>query len=528
LLVLCHLCSEYSFVQNPSKRARIPRNQARKAATADVGYNLLFEDAVEEFENRSMSAKGCFPDYVKGDFVIPSIGKFEMGDRKFVGFLDCFGKMQRFRIDGTRVDATYRMMETKFFNNSVEAGTISNGLLFFETEPPRENPWFLGPINNMPPFAPNDNTYVNTIKVGNTLLSLTDSYTMMEVDPESMRVTGTKVYQDDLEGLVCYTGSAHPLRNPNTGEWIDFVGNADLLSEKTSVSCFALADDSPNMRRKISDISMDTAPYMHSFGVTEQYIVLPRMPVKFSAQEVATKPMAAAFQQVSLAEEGPGNAFHLVPLDGSPGFIRTLPVDDPLWYVHTVNSYENATGIIIDLTTTAQNPFASDLTLAAARNKEIRDKGATGSKNLVKRYVLPWDAASAVTKEVLSDPQASTDFPTINPHYRSREHCFYWAVEWFAESDSYASMAIVKHDVCNGAKKKTWSRKGWYPSEATMVASGREGAAEDEGVLLLTALDGSNDQTFLIGLDAKTMDVIAEVGPFPRVAFTTHGAFYPA
>mmetsp|Transcript_67544 Transcript_67544/g.121760 ORF Transcript_67544/g.121760 Transcript_67544/m.121760 type:complete len:574 (-) Transcript_67544:58-1779(-) len=531
--------TDFSFVQGAGHTTT--RLQARASSclqlTAsaaarvedDVGYNLLFESAGEEFANRSMTPSfGAFPEYVKGDFVIPSIGQFEMGNRKFVGFLDCFGKMQRFRIDGNRVDATYRMMETQFFSNSMEAGTISNGLLFFETEPSRENPWYLGSINNMPPFAPNDNTYVNTMRVGQSLLSLTDSYTMMLIDPESMRVTGTKVFEDNLKGLVCYTGSAHPLKDPTTGEWIDFVGNADLFSDSTSIICYALSEESPNARRRISDVVMDTAPYMHSFGVTEKYIVLPRMPVKFSAQEVAMKPMAAAFQQVDLTEEGPQNAFHIVPLNGSKGFIRTLPVDAPLWYVHTVNSYENATGIVIDLSTTAQNPFASDLTLAAARSKKIRDQGATGGTNLIKRYVLPWDRDVPVMTETLSDPQTSTDFPTINPKYKSQKHCFYWAVEWYAKTKSYASMAIVKYDVCTGGQKRAWSRKGWYPSEATMVPSNKDDAMEDEGVLLFTALDGASDQSFLIGLDAKTMEVVAEVGPFPRIAFTTHGNFYPA
>eukprot|EP00929_Paragymnodinium_shiwhaense_P009659 TRINITY_DN113910_c0_g1_i1.p1 TRINITY_DN113910_c0_g1~~TRINITY_DN113910_c0_g1_i1.p1 ORF type:complete len:589 (+),score=76.62 TRINITY_DN113910_c0_g1_i1:73-1767(+) len=511
-----------------SRRLQMKAVPAETATDEDVGYNLLFENAADEFANRSLTTSGAFPAYVKGDFVIPSIGKFDMGDRKFIGFLDCFGKLQRFRIDGNRVDATYHMMETKFYNSSKQAATVSNGLLFFETEPPRENPWYLGPINNMPPFAPNDNTYVNTIRVGDELLSLTDSYTMTVLDPESMRVVGIKSFEDDLEGLVCYTGSAHPVRDPNTGDWLDFVGNANLFSEETILSCFSLSEKSTAARRKISDVVMETAPYMHSFGVTENYMVLPRMPVKFSAQEVAMKPMAAAFQQVDLMEEGPGNAFHIVPLDGSPGFVRTLPLGDPLWYVHTANAYENATGIVIDLSTTAQNPFASDLTIAASRSKEIRDQGATGSKNVMKRYLLPWDSGVPVTTEVLSDAKAATDFPTINPKFQSRKHCFYWAVEWFAHSDSYASMAIVKHDVCNGDVKRVWSRDGWYPSEATMVPSDQENAAEDDGVLLLTALDGAKDQTFLIGLDAKTMEVVAEAGPFPRIAFTTHGSFYPA
>lgn len=502
------------------------RAAAGTEVSDDVGYNLLFETAPEEFEKLSAPVSKPFPAYAKGDFVIPSIGLFEMGDRKFVGFLDCFGKMQKFSIDGGSVQATYRHMATGFFNESQKANTIGPGLLFFETEPPREQPWYLGPISNMPPFAPNDNTYVSTVLLGDQMLSLTDSFTMVEVDRESLRVTGTKEFDDDLEGLVCYTGSAHPQRNPRTGAWIDFVGNAEIFSDSTTIRLFELADAEPSKRQSISDVAMDTAPYMHSFGVTENYAVLPRMPVKFSAREVAMKPMAAAFQELELTEQGPGNAFYVVPLNGSRGFVRTLPLETPLWYVHTVNAYENATGIVIDITTLPKNPFASDMTLGSAKSKAFRDRGLAGGRNLVKRFCLPLHGDGPVTVEALSDPGTSTDFPCINPRYRSKPHCLYWAVEWFADAKSYASMAIVKYDLCTGSKKRVWSRKNWYPSEATMVPAEGEGAAEDDGVLLFVALDGASGKTFLLGVDAKTMETVSEAGPFPRIAFTTHGSFY--
>merc|ERR1712228_195431 len=59
------------------------------------------------------------------------------------------------------------------------------------------------------------------IRLGDELLSLTDSYAMLVVDPKTMRVMKEKEFEDDLKGLVCYTGSAHPLRDAKTGDWID-------------------------------------------------------------------------------------------------------------------------------------------------------------------------------------------------------------------------------------------------------------------------------------------------------------------
>lgn len=501
-------------------------SSAQESVSEDIGYNLLFESAPEEIEDMCITTSQPFPSYVTGDFVIPSIGLTEMGERKFVGFLDCFGKMQRFRIDGSKVSATYRMLASGFMNRSREDSTVGPGLLFFETEPPRDTPWPLGPISNLPPFAPNDNTYVNTIQLGRNLVSLTDSYTMLDLDPDSLKVMGTHEWKDDL-WYFSLLASAHPMRHPRTGAWLDFVTNAPPWSETATIRLFSLDDQEPNVRRKISDVVMESVPYMHSFGVTKNYVILPRMPVKFSAQEVAMKPMATAFQPLELREEDPTNAFYIVPLDGSQHTVRTLPSNSPLFYVHTANAYENASGIVIDLTTTADNPFASPLTVEAAKSREQRNLGTAGSKNLVKRFFLPFSTKDPVTTEILSDPRASTDFPKINPKYQSKPHSFYWANEWFSGSDSYASMAVVKHNVHSVDTKLTWRREHWYPSEATMVPSDKEGAAEDDGVLIFTALDGVAGSTYLMCVNASTMETVSEVGPFPRIAFSTHGSFYP-
>jgi len=495
-------------------------------AEDDVGYNLLYETAAEEFEDLNIKALRPFPHYVRGDFVIPSVGQFEMGGRKFVGFLDSFGKLQKFHIDGDQVGATYRMMESGFYNMSRAEKTIAPGLLFYETSPPREKPWY-NPIYNMPPYAPNDNTYVNTIQVGDAMMALTDSAAMLQVDPRTMRVIGNNDWADDLQDVVCCTGSAHPLPDPKTGEWIGLLGNSGILSEETTLRLFRFGGDSPHTRRSVADVRMDTPPYIHSFGVSERFAILPRMPVKFSAKSVAVAPLSAAFQPLEVSKEGLENAFYIVPLDGSPGIVRTVPQEEPLWFTHVVNTYENASGVVIDIVQAPGNPFASDLTVDAARDKRKRDIAGVAGKNLVKRFLLPLDSDVPVSSALISDAGTFTDFPKINPKYRSRQHCFYWANEWFSDGRAHASMAVVKYDVCSGERKRVWSRRHWYPSEATMVPSDREGAAEDEGVLVFVALDGVRGETWLLGVDARTMETVSEAGPFPRIGFTTHGEFYP-
>jgi len=491
----------------------------------DIGYNLLFRSHPEEFSNHCVKLdkeSKPFPSWATGDFVIPSIGLTAMGNRQFVGVLDPFGKLQRFRMNGNTVCATYRIMGTGFYNMSLKSDTVGPGMLFYETDPPRKCPLF-HPLCNLPPEAANDNNFVNTLKVGSKMFAVTDSPKLLEIHPETLQVQEMHKFEDDLEEGLSFSASAHPLKAPFSQDWIDFVTNANMLTGKAKVALFRLRQDDPRRREKMAEIDYETSPYMHSFGVTSRRIVLPRMPVKFDLMDILRKPLSGVFADVDPAHDSKANGFEIVPLDGGPAMWRQLPAEEKLYYVHTVNAYENATDVTIDLTTCTANPFVAndDMTF----NKSRRDEHAL---DVVKRFVIPLREDRPVSVSVLSDPLSSTDFPKVNPGYQGKKHCFYWAVQWFHDQKSYASMAITKQDLCYGGPQLSWSRNFWYVSEPTMIPSPVPSAPEDAGVLVFTALDGNSEDTFLLTLDAQSMELQSSAGPFPGIGFTTHGQFYAA
>jgi beta,beta-carotene 9',10'-dioxygenase len=84
---------------------------------------------------------------------------------------------------------------------------------------------------------------------------------------------------------------------------------------------------------------------------------------------------------------------------------------------------------------------------------------------------------------------------------------------------------LVKVDMETG-EKLYWSRPDHWPSEPLFVP--RPGATqEDDGVVLCTILGGKEYATsYLLILDAKTMEPLAEAkGPI-RVPFMSHGNWY--
>jgi carotenoid cleavage dioxygenase-like enzyme len=280
-------------------------------------------------------------------------------------------------------------------------------------------------------------------------------------------------------------------------------------------------------RHEFSEFTMETPPYMHSFGITDNNLVFPHMPVKYVlSMSGMMKTMSNDFVEIPITSDSdPNNAFHVAPLNGSKPTVYPLPASQKLYYTHTANSYENETGIVIDITLFSENPFTLDLGLIATQfNKTTRDRSPRTPT--VTRFLLPWDEKAPVTSEPLSNPLQKTEFPKINPLYARKKHCFYWANTWFNDLESYGSMGVVKYDLCGGGKMLQWARPSWYPSEPFMIPSTEVGAAEDDGFIVMTATDGTKGEASFLVLDAKTLSVVAEAAHFPHIPYTAHGAFY--
>jgi carotenoid cleavage dioxygenase-like enzyme len=82
---------------------------------------------------------------------------------------------------------------------------------------------------------------------------------------------------------------------------------------------------------------------------------------------------------------------------------------------------------------------------------------------------------------------------------------------------------IVKADV---AKRSStiWAEDGCYPGEPVFVAA-PNAAHEDEGALLSVVLDGRTGNSFLLVLDASSLQELARAEVPHHIPFGFHGQF---
>merc|ERR1711920_263231 len=119
------------------------------------------------------------------------------------------------------------------------------------------------------------------------------------------------------------------------------------------------------------------------------------------------------------------------------------------------------------------------------------------------------------------------DFPKVNPAFVGLPYCIYYAVQWRHNGEEFASVAVMKHNICEGTESY-WHRNQTSPGEPYFVANGSSDV-EDDGVLIFVALDGEKRASVFVTLDAKTMQELSVVhltGGF--IPFTAHGTFVPA
>jgi len=178
---------------------------------------------------------------------------------------------------------------------------------------------------------------------------------------------------------------------------------------------------------------------------------------------------------------------------------------------HHVNSYEDGDEVVVDICTFPDAGIVEDLYL-----ERLRQGKPLAQPSLERFRISP--AAGTVQTERLIDEYM--ELPRIN-YGRCNERPYRYA--WGVGSDGGWIDRIVKADVVD-RRGTTWIEDGCYPGEPVFVAS-PEADGEDDGVLLSVVLDGRSGNSFLLLLDAASLEEVARAEVPHHIPFGFHGQF---
>ena len=213
----------------------------------------------------------------------------------------------------------------------------------------------------------------------------------------------------------------------------------------------------------------------------------------------------------------PDRATQIYVLDRHNGDRIANLETDALFCFHHINAFERDGEIIMDLVG-YDDPGVIDRLYWDAIDAESRE----GAPPTVRRYRLPLSGGGHVTVEQLAD--CAIEMPRIN-YARCNGTAYRYAYGiGDGPSSGWTRTHIAKLDIERG-EADVWAHDAAYPGEPIFVAA-PEGLHEDSGALLSIVLDAERRSSYLLVLDAETMQEHARAYVSHHIPFGVHGEFY--
>ncbi len=456
------------------------------------GFSTLEHEVVVD----ALPLSGELPAWLSGSLLRTGPAKFEIGEQRMRHWFDGLGMLHRFTIDGGRVSYGNRFLESRSYKAAREQGEMVYGE--FATDPCRSLFKRVQSMFSSGGVLP-DNANINVTKLGERFVAMTETPLPVQFDPHTLEAAGVRPYK--VPGQL---STAHPHPDRASGGMLNYAAK---LGARSSYRFFYV---SPNERkpRTIGSLPVKEPAYMHSFGLTERWLVLAEFP--FVVNPLALALSGRPYIENYRWKPELGTRFTLV--DRATGKVTGGFQTDACFAFHHVNAYEDDGEVVVDLCVYPDHGVIEDLYLERLRaGKPVRSATLT-------RFRLRL-ADRSVRREQLAEQ--GIELPRINyGRCNERPYRHVWgngngAGGWIEQ--------ILKIDTTDGATL-SWSQPACYPGEPVFVAH-PDAEHEDDGVLLSVVLDAEERRSFLLVLDAADLTELARAHAPHHIPFGFHGQF---
>ena len=465
-------------------------------------YGAGFRSLTEEIASPiALSVTGTLPSWLKGALLRTGPSKFEVGARTYNHWFDGLAMLHRFALADGGVTYTNRFLESKAFRAAEATGKISYAE--FATDPCRT---LFGRVAAI--FDPKltDNCCVNVSGYAREVVAFTETSIPMRFAPDTLKTLGVFGYRRALSGQV---STAHPHYDAKRACHYNYIADFGM---KSLYRLCRIGDD--GKQRVVAKLPVERPAYMHSFGMSEDHLVLTEFPLVVSPIEL--KFSGKPFIQNYRWEPERGLVFHIVEKDTGK-LVRTATADATFAF-HHVNAFADGDRVAVDAITYPDATIIDQLYLA-----KLRSSAPITATGTLTRFHIPVADDAPVTRRILAD--VPLELPRINyERHAGKPYRYVWGTGIQTRGDFLDS--IVKIDTESGTVA-TWHAAGLYPGEPVFVPS-PSATAEDDGVLLSVVLDIEKELSFLLVLDAASLAEVARATAPHAIPFHFHGNFFPS
>lgn len=463
-------------------------------------WSAGFRSLEEEHDYRLDEIDGQVPATLRGTLLHNGSGRNDIAGRWFAHWFDGDGMISavRFAGDGS-LHFRNRYVVTDNYRDETKAGRIvSRG---FGNQRPGG---VLGNAFRQPANVSNTSVVMD----GERLLSLWEGGPPHVLDPATLQTRGV----DDFGGRV-KAFSAHPKRDPDTGELFNFGVE---YGAKCTLTPYRLANGA------LTALPAVTLPWPvmnHDFVLTRNYLV-------FCIGPILQSPLTfllgfRSFDGSLRWDGGKPTLILLVPRDGSGGGQPRIIETDGFFQFHFANGYEEDGALVVDLMR-----YPDYLTVGAAVRDFWKSDWPAGGMATLTRLTI--DLANGKVASRTWDTGVVNEFPFINPARVSKRHRYIWFLCNPPDRPIGLQQQLARLDTETGTVTRHDFGPDGYPGEPCFIAT-PSGAAEDDGVVVTQVFDARRKRTDVVGLDAR--DVAGKplfTGRLRHhVPFCLHGAFVP-
>ncbi|XP_066499980.1 retinal Mueller cells isomerohydrolase-like isoform X2 [Hoplias malabaricus] len=401
-----------------------------------------------------------------------------------------------------------------------------------------------------------DNCLVNIYPIGEDFYACTETNFITKINPDTLET----IEKVNLCNYVSINGmTAHPhIEQDGTvynigncfGKNMQFAYNIVKIPSAQKDTSDPIAKS--NVVVQFPSSERFKPSYVHSFGITEKYLVFVETPIKINLLKFLSSWSITGTNYMDCFEtnEKMGTWFHLATKH--PGEYIDYKFRTSAFNVfHHINCYEDEDFIVVDLCTWKGYEFVYNyLYLANLKQNwdEVKKSAMSAPQPEVRRYVLPLDVyrvepgknlislayttATAVMRsdgtvwldpEVLfSGPRQAFEFPQINYRkHNGKDYTFVYGLGL----NHFIPDRICKLNVKN-KETRIWQEADSYPSEPLFVQN-PDAQEEDDGVLLTIVVNpgAAKRPAYLLILDARDLTEIARAEIDVIVPVTLHGMY---
>ena len=452
----------------------------------------------------TLPVKGKIPDWINGTLIRNGPSKFEAGDKKIHHWFDGLAMLHAFNFNQGKVTYTNRFLRSEAYNQVFNKNSVA--FLGFDCDPCRTifKRFFTF-------FFPNKdeihNANINVTKYANKYVALTEIPLPVEFDLKTLETKGVLHFSDRLPQDNCWE-TAHPHVSQEKRESINYIVK---FGRKGAYLIFKLPEGSAT-REEIAEIPAEKPSYMHSFSVTENYVILSEYPFVINPIDILLKDVP--FIENYHWKESVGT--HFLVIEKSSGKVVGRYKTVSFFGFHHVNAYEKDNEIIVDI---VSYPDAKIVESLAEYGLGINDPFFPIPKLF--RYKINLDNENVA---IFPISDCSFELPRINGDYDGKPYNYVYGSDLSEISSLSDRRCIYKLNV-ETQQYLSWSEAGCCPGEPVFVKSLDE-QEEDNGVILCVVLDNNAKKSFLLVLDAKTFQEIGRADAPHHIPEGLHGQFF--